>query len=160
MDFWYGAAESGDRVLRVFGSDVGAPEMELEERFSLVRALEIAAAVLPRGSALLVLSDFFDLTQDDELLVLLGRRLDCTALLARDPWFDGLPLGGFVRVGDAETAQTVSLFIGGRERAAYARAVRSREETLLQRLSRANWRTGTFDETGGGEALLRAFALR
>lgn len=159
MDLWFGAAEAGDRVLRVFSSDVGPPGLELQELFSLTRALEIAAAVLATGTALLVLSDFFDEVSDD-MLVLLGRRFDCTALVCRDPWFDGLPLGGFVKVADAERSESASLFIGERERRNYAAAVRARETVLLERLDRANWRTGVFDERDGGTALLRAFAVR
>jgi uncharacterized protein (DUF58 family) len=160
VDLWYGAAEAGDRVLRVFSSDVAPPAAALAEEFSITRAFEVAAAVLPRGAAVLAISDFYDLDADsDELLVLLGRRYDCTALVARDPWFHGLPLGGFIRVADAETAKTASLFIGARERANYANAVRTREAALLDRLNRANWRTSIIDETDGGTALLRAFAL-
>jgi uncharacterized protein (DUF58 family) len=159
MDLWYGAAEAGDRALRVFSTDVVPPILEIEETFLLSRALEVAAAVLQRGTALLVLSDFFD-EVPDQLLMLLGRRFDCTALVARDPWFDALPLGGFVRVADAESARTSSLFIGRRERENYAAAVRERESSLLERLERANWRTGVFDERDGGTALLRAFAVR
>jgi uncharacterized protein (DUF58 family) len=159
IDLWYAAAEAGDRAVRVFSSDVTPPFIELQENFLLSRALEVAAAVLARGTALLVVSDFFDDVPDD-LLMLLGRRFDCTALVARDPWYDGLPLGGFVRVGDAESSRTESLFIGARERANYAAAVLKRESKLVERLARANWRTGTFDERNGATALLRAFAVR
>jgi uncharacterized protein (DUF58 family) len=159
MDVWYAAAEAHDRVVRVFATDVAPPFVEFEEQFSLSQACEIAAAVLARGTALLVLSDFFDDISVD-MLMLLGRRFDCTALIARDPWFDGLPLGGFVKVADAESAQTASLFIGERERKNYADAVRKREASLLERLDRANWRTGIFTENDGGAALLRAFAVR
>lgn len=159
MDLWYGAAEAHDRIVRVFAGDVAPPIVEIEETFSLTSACEVAAAVLARGTALLVLSDFFDDVSDD-VLVLLGRRFDCTALIARDPWFDGLPLGGFVKVADAENGQTASLFVGERERLNYAAAVRAREAALLERLERANWRTGIFTESDGDAALLRAFAVR
>jgi uncharacterized protein (DUF58 family) len=159
METWYGAAEAGDRIVRVFATDVGPPIIDVQEAFSLPRAFEVAAAVLARGTALLVLSDFFDDVSDD-MLVLLGRRFDCTALIARDPWFDGLPLGGLVRIADAEGSKAVPLFIGARERANYAAAVRERERVLLERLERANWRTGVFNEDDGGAALLRAFAVR
>ncbi len=159
MDVWYAAAEAGDRVVRVFANDIAPPFVDMQESFSLSRAFDVAAAVLARGTALLVLSDFFDDVSDD-VLILLGRRFDCTALVARDPWFDDLPLGGFVKVADAETEQFVPIFIGSRERENYAAAVRERERALLDRLERANWRTGVFTEDDGGTALLRAFAVR
>lgn len=146
---WYGAAESSDRAMR----------LPLDEPFSLSRSLEIAAAILPRGAALLVASDFWDLPPDDEILMRLGLRFDCTALLARDPWFDMLPLRGLVHMRDAETGAGARLFFGKRERARYATAVRDRETALLARFARSNWRAGLFDETDGRTALLHAFGL-
>jgi hypothetical protein len=146
---WYGAADGSDRAI----------SLELDEPFALVQAFEAAAAVLPRGSALLVVSDFWDLPQDDDALVLLGLRFDCTALLARDPWYDGLPLRGFVRLRDAETGRTARMYAGPRERARHQVAVRERETRLLERFAQANWRASTFDETGGRAALLRAFGV-
>jgi uncharacterized protein (DUF58 family) len=161
VEMWFGAAASGDRTYRVTSEGVVAPwAAGGDEPFSFCRALEVAAAVLRAGTALLVVSDFFDLPQDDELLVLLGRRFDCTALIARDPWRDGLPLSGFVRARDSENGALAALFIGQAERRRYARAVRERENQLLRRLSDCNWRTGLFDEHDGGAALLRAFAVR
>jgi hypothetical protein len=68
-----------------------------------------------------------------------------------------LPLRGFARIRDAESGASAGLYIGRRERERYARAVREREATLVDRLERANWRCGTFDEADGGAALLRAF---
>lgn len=159
VGLWFSAASAGDRTMRVFSTDVTPAAAEVEEVFSLERALDAAAAVLPRGTALLVVSDFFDLPHDDDLIVLLGRRFDCTALAARDPWYDGLPLRGFTRVRDAESGASASLFVGARERARYALRVREREDTIRERLQAANWRTGVFDETDGGAALLRAFGI-
>jgi len=147
---WYAAADGSDRAMH----------LEVEEPFDLSRALEVADAVLPKGTALLVISDFWDLPQnDDDHLVRLGLRFDCTALLARDPWFGGLPLSGFVTVSDAESGKTARVFLGKRERAAYARAVGEREASLLERFAQCNWRAGTFDESDGGSALLRTFGV-
>lgn len=160
IETWYGAAESGDRTRRVYASDVVPAAAERPESFSLAGAFDVAAAVLPRGTALLVVSDFFDLPAGEDLLLLLGRRFDCTALLAGDPWRDGLPLGGFVRVRDAETRAAASLFIGKRQREAYLGAVRERERLVLERLHDANWRTGVIGEDDGRGALLRAFGLQ
>jgi hypothetical protein len=106
-----------------------------------------------------VVSDFWDLPEDDDTLIMLGLRFDCTALVARDPWHGGLPLSGFVRVRDAESGAQTRVFLGKRERERYANAVREREERLLERLANANWRAGVFDERDGGDALLRAFGV-
>jgi hypothetical protein len=146
---WYAAADGSDRAVY----------LEVEQPFALTRAFDVAAAVLPRGSALLVVSDFWELPDDDDQLVLLGLRYDCTALLARDPWYDDLPLRGFHTVRDAETGRSARIFFGKRERQRFARAVRDREAFLLERFAQANWRAGVFDETGGRAALLRAFGV-
>ncbi len=161
VEAWFGAAASGDRCARVDCDDVVAPwSPRSSGSFSLGAAFEVAAAALPRGTALLAVSDCYDLPDDDELLCLLGSRLDCTALIARDPWADGLPLSGFVRVEDAEDGRASSLFIGRAERIRYARAVRRREDRLAERFSQANWRTEFFSEGDGTAALLRAFGFR
>jgi uncharacterized protein DUF58 len=146
---WYGAADASDRVVT----------LTLPEPFDLMQAFEVAPAVLPRGTALLVVSDFWDLPADDDALFKLGARFDCTALVARDPWYEGLPLGGVVRVRDSESGAVARLFLGKRERERYARGVREREESLIERFTSANWRTGLLDESDGGAALLRAFGL-
>lgn len=146
---WYAAAGGSDRAIY----------LDVDEPFELTRALDVAHAVLPRGSALLVVSDFWDLPQDDDQLVRLGLRFDCTALVARDPWYEGLPLRGFVTIRDAETARTARVFLGKRERARYEQAVRDRESSLLARFAGANWRAGVFDERDGKGALLRAFGV-
>ncbi len=160
FDRWFAAATSDDRCYRVLGDDV-VPVWTPDpgEPFSLTDALRVAAVALRPGSALLVISDFLDLPQDDEMLVLLGRRCDCTALIAQDPWREGLPLSGFVRVGDIETGRSASIFLGDAERKRYAAAVRDREMRLLERLSLANWRAELFNERDGEAALLRAFAV-
>jgi uncharacterized protein (DUF58 family) len=146
---WYAAAGASDRIVTL---ETGKP-------FQLNRAFEVAAAVLPRGSALLAVSDFWDLPDDDDLLVLLGMRFDCTALLARDPWYDGLPLGGFMRFRDAESGTTARMFLGKRERERYVRAVREREAWLFERFAQSNWRAEILDEGDGAAALLRAFGV-
>lgn len=158
---WFDAAARGDRCYRVTAHDVLAPwAARPDAGFSLIAALDVAALALRRGTALLVVSDFFDLPEDDDVLVLLGRRFDCTALLAQDPWREDMPLRGFVRVRDSECGVHALLYLGRGERKRYRDAVLERESRVLERLSAANWRTGTFDEDDGGAALLRAFAVR
>ena len=148
-DAWHACADGSDRIVH----------LEVDRPFELSRALDVAAAVLPRGAALLVVSDFWDLPADDERLFLLGWKFDCTALVTRDPWHDGLPLGGFVSVRDAQDGSVQRLFIGKRERERYHQAVRQREETLFERFAAANWRAGVLDEANGGVSLQRAFGL-
>jgi hypothetical protein len=93
------------------------------------------------------------------LLARLGARYDCTALVARDPWYAGLPLRGMVRLRGAEGG-TARLYVGRRERESFARAVREREERLLTRFTHANWRTGILEEADGAGSLARAFGVR
>jgi uncharacterized protein (DUF58 family) len=168
---WYGAAMPDDRCIdvrpgtitpaalqrsrRAVAAGAGTPS----ESFDCARAFETAMSALPRGTALLAIGDWFDLPfESDALLQRLGARFDCTALIARDPWFDELPLRGFVRMRGAEGG-FVRTYIGRRERLAYARAVRERETLLIERFSRANWRTGSLYERDGVRSLQEAFGL-
>ncbi len=175
MNTWYEAALADDRCARITATGLVSPPGMRGFRsalvcanarsagvpFALPRAFDVARAALPRGAAVVVVSDFFDLPSDaDRMLGELGLRLDCTALVARDPWFDGLPLGGFVRLQDAETGAHGQFFIGRKERARYQKAVAEREESLLKRLGNSGWRTGTLHEDDGRHSLLRTFGLR
>ena len=174
---WFGAAESDDRCARVASQGLLSPP-DLRGRrsalacthaslpsapgatFDLMRALNVARAALPSGSALLVLSDFFDLDSGvDSALAAMGRRFDCTALCAADPWDGVLPLRGLVRLEDSETGEARTIFIGRRERARYAAAVRERSATLIARLHKCGWRAERFDESDGARALHQAFGL-
>ncbi|MEO6913226.1 MAG: DUF58 domain-containing protein [Candidatus Baltobacteraceae bacterium] len=171
---WYGAAMTDDRCARITERGLVAPLGLRGRRSSLVcenavsgsplklaRALEIARAALPRGSALLVISDLFDIRDAHErLLGELGRRLDCTVLFAQDPWSDALPLRGFVRLADAETGEQRRVFIGRGERRRYADAVRTRCTDLRRQFERTGWRFGTLREANGTDSLLHAFGLR
>jgi hypothetical protein len=131
----------------------------IQEPFDLARTLATARAALPRGAALLGISDWYDL--DDErydLMTSLAARFDCTALVARDPWFDGLPLRGFVRMRGAEAGHA-RMWIGARERAAFARAVRERERLVTETLGKLGWRVGILHESDGAAGLLEAFGV-
>jgi hypothetical protein len=108
---------------------------------------------------LLAIGDWYDLDRTlDRDLADLGSRFDCTVLVARDPWYDGLPLGGMVRLRGAEGGM-LRAYVGPRERAAYIAAVRQRESALLARFGAANWRTGILREESGGASLAAAFGL-
>ena len=170
---WYSAAETDDRCIRITGRGVYAPpglrgprsalvcsNVGGEEPFVLRDVLETARCALPVGSALLVISDFFDVTNDfGPLLRRLPQRYDCTALIARDPWFDDLPLRGFVTMQDAEKKAQCRVFVGAHERDRYLRAVREREAALRHRFENAGWRTGILREEDGEGSLLAAFGI-
>lgn len=169
---WFGAAIADDRCMRVTGDSITAPALQRtphaviasigadDTAFDSARTLRTARGALPRGTALLAIGDWYDLDPMlDPLLGELGARFDCTALVTRDPWHDGLPLGGVVRLRGAEGGR-LRAYVGRRERDAYRHAVRARESTLLTRFGRANWRTGVLREDDGAASLGAAFGLR
>jgi uncharacterized protein (DUF58 family) len=147
---WFEMAETGDRTLRI------------GDGTSMMRALTIARRALRPSAALLVISDFHwveDVFAFRDAAIALSRRLDVTALSLRDPWFDGLPLRGYVRVRDAESGETARLYIGARERARYRDAVARRERSLLELFAASGWRGGILDEREGRRSLYAAFGL-
>lgn len=167
---WYACAAADDRCVRVVGGALYPPRaqrgqlsaasaMRAQGAFDLVRSLHVVRSALRPGTALLVASDCFDLGPEaDGLLFALARRCDCTMLLARDPWYDDLPLSGIVRMRGAEGG-VVRAYVGARERTNYAHAVRARESELLERLRRAGWRTGLLHENDGAGSLATAFGV-
>ncbi|HLX26849.1 MAG TPA: hypothetical protein VKR05_07625, partial [Candidatus Cybelea sp.] len=169
---WFGASAGDDRCVRVGADAITPPALQrsvhaailarldvLDGRFDSERVLRTARAALTRGTALLAVSDWFDLPESlDTLLAELGARYDCTALVARDPWYDELPLSGMVRLRGAEGG-FVRAYVGERERRAYGQAVRERESALVQRFARANWRTGILHEADGKASLEAAFGI-
>lgn len=173
LQTWYGAALTDDRCARVTAAGMHAPpglrgprsalfcaNAPSTKPFELRTALEIARAALPAGAALLVVSDFLDADAlDDSLLLRLSARFDCTALIARDPWFDALPLRGFTTLRDVETGVQRRMYVGARERARYHQGVAAREADLCARLTRTGWRTGILHEADGERSLFAAFGL-
>ncbi len=170
LESWFGAASGEDRCIRVEADAVTPPALQRRARhavaqcvaatdFDAQRVLRTARAALPRGTALLAIGDWYDLDSTlDRDLADLGARFDCTVLVARDPWYDGLPLGGIVRLRGAEGGM-LRAYVGPRERVAYAAAVRDREAALLARFAAANWRTGILREENGAASLAAAFGL-
>jgi uncharacterized protein (DUF58 family) len=168
---WFGAAGNDDRCIHIANGRLTPPALQRGNRhalramsdrdaFDLKRNFRTARAALPRGAALLAVGDWYDLDASfDRELAELGARFDCTALVARDPWYDDLPLSGIVRLRGAEGG-SVQAYIGKRERDAYHRAVREREASLLERFHRANWRNGLLHEADGRKSLAAAFGLR
>jgi uncharacterized protein (DUF58 family) len=165
---WFGAAESTDRAGRIVddrlvGQRRATVEVHAAGPFDLRRQLELAVRLLPQGSSFLLITDGLDVTAGAEftdVLLRLGRRFDATVLLARDPWIDDLPLRGFVRIRDAETARTRRVFIGPRSRERYRRASAERDTAIRERFRLARWRIGTLEEADGSASLERVFGLR
>ena len=167
---WFGAARGDDRCMRIANGSITPPALQRGNRhaahvtvendtFDLRRTFGTARAALPRGAALLAIGDWYELDASfDRELAELGARFDCTTLVARDPWYDDLPLSGIVRLRGAEGGQ-INAYIGARERAAYHQAVRRREASLLARFDRANWRTGILHEDDGRKSLAAAFGV-
>lgn len=145
---WFACALSGDRLVEV-------PDEGLQR-------LRVAKAMLPRGAALLFITDGYDLANDaatEDLLAALGARCDCTLLLARDPWSAGLPLRGNTRIVDAETGASRSMWIGASEARAFAAACRAREDRELARFARRGWRSSALIEEDGAASLYAAFGF-
>jgi uncharacterized protein (DUF58 family) len=171
LESWFGAASGEDRCIRVDADAITPPPLQRRAHralaacsgtgvFDTARTLRTARAALPRGTALLAIGDWYDLGVALERdLADLGTRFDCTALVARDPWYDDLPLAGFVRLRGAEGG-SVRAYVGPREREAFRAAVRRREAALLETFERANWRTGILHEGDGGTSLAAAFGLQ
>lgn len=172
MRLWYAAAIDDDRCARIGAQPLVARGLRGRAAAALcsdVRdplgtplggALELGLATLPRGARLLIASDFFELDTLAARLRACAARFDVTALLARDPWHAGLPLGGFVRLRDAESGRVVRAFVDRRARARYVAAVELREGALLRELRELGTRAALLDANAGPEAALgAAFAL-
>lgn len=116
-----------------------------------------AAHRLPRDAALLAISDWFDELNAPRLRVL-GAAIDCTAIVAVDPWIDGLPLRGFWRFADLETGMARTCFLGRQQLARYAAASADRHARIVRTFRDAGWRIAPMDEGGDFGAVGRAFA--
>ncbi|GAC1522594.1 MAG: hypothetical protein NVS2B8_03970 [Vulcanimicrobiaceae bacterium] len=169
---WYAAATDDDRCARI-GERVLALRDVRGRAAALAcanvadtlgasyeTAVRLALATLPRGTRLLLASDFHDLAALAPLVRACTARFDVVALVARDPWHAGLPLRGFVRLRDAESGRVVSAYLdrGARER--YVRAVAQRELRTCAALRRAGAHVATLDESDGAEvAIARALGF-
>ena len=172
MRAWYACALAEDRCARITSSGLLAPLGLRGLRSALAcghatsaatpdisRAATIALAALPRGTALLLISDFHDAPSNADVYRELAARFDCTALIAADPWAAGLPLRGFVRMRDAETGATRTLFLSSKSAARFQGAAGERVRTLQENFAAIGWRTGILKEADGARSLLSAFGL-
>ena len=169
---FYGAALDDDRCARAAQEGVFfmrnlrgrvAAQLCSERRevrgSSFAGALHGAIAVIPRSAHLLVISDFFEIAELEPLLIACAARYDTTVLFARDPWSEGLPVGGFVLLRDAEDGRSARVFVGPRERERYREASAEREARVLQRLRGVGVRLATLDLRGADRAIAAAFRL-
>jgi uncharacterized protein (DUF58 family) len=170
---WYAVALDDDRCARI-GSDGPLVLRTLRGRAAarhcaevrdrpgeaFERSLRFALAALPRDAQLLLVSDFYELDEFEPLLRACAGRFETTALIASDPWREGLPLGGFVRLRDAESGRAARAYVGRRERERFTEAVVAREQRVLETLLRCGVRAAQFDERKGvAQALFEAFGL-
>ncbi len=168
VELWYAIAAADDRCVRLIGNALhpvnayrgassAAAALNATGTFDLRSSLQLARTALRPGAALVLASDCFDLKDEDDMtLFALARRHDCTLLLARDPWYDELPLSGVVKLRGAEGG-VLRAYVGAPERERYWKAVRSRESALLRRFTAAGWRTGLLHESDGAASLAGAF---
>jgi uncharacterized protein (DUF58 family) len=171
LETWYGLASPEDRCTRVLG-DRALDDGRRRGRSAAVlcsaardepgapfdAALRIASVAVPRDASLLVVSDFYDLATLSPVLRALGARCDCTALVVRDPWYDGLPLGGFVGLRDAETGAARRIYVGRTERDRFGKAVRAREARVCGALEAMGIRAAVLADDPE-RALLAAFGV-
>ena len=177
---WFGIAEAGDRCVRVDAGGIVAGEglrgldaaracLAVSARESgdglpsdrpFVAALRTAATLLPRGSALLAITDGWEFDDgDQDLLAASAWRHDCTLLLARDPWADAFPLRGFVRLRDAESGIVQRFFIDDAAARRLCDAQARREHGILQRVRSCGWRAAVLTEERAEHAVYDAFGL-
>jgi uncharacterized protein (DUF58 family) len=170
-EFWFGAAIDADRCARATAAGIVFPRTRGEtaaricagERdpanASLARALDVALAAFPRDAFVLLVSDFFDFDEIEVRVQACAARFNTIVLVAADPWRAGLPLGGFVRLRDAETRRTARVYVGARERARYAAATIARERAVLGRLLRAGIAAAFLGDAGPEAALFEALGI-
>jgi uncharacterized protein (DUF58 family) len=151
LQLWRGFLDPHDRWMDL-AQTAGA--------FSLESTLEVALQQLPGATALLVISDVYELgALTSSLLQTAARRFDCTVLIARDPWFDEFPLRGFVRIVDVESSAGREFYVGPRERACYRSAAIECEAQVARLLRAASWRVAVLQERDAMAAVMRAFDL-
>jgi uncharacterized protein (DUF58 family) len=152
---WYGAALDDDRCARIGARALLLPHARgriaalvcAREREPRGLAYDATLATLPRGTRLLLASDFFEAAALAPLLRACANRFDCTALVLRDPWYGGLPLEGFVRLRDAESGAVARAFVGRRARKRYRAATIAREASVCAEIRRSGCRLGVLDES-------------
>ncbi len=169
---WYAAASDDDRCARIGeraivlrdarGRSAALACANVTETLGALYepVLRLALATLSRGTRLLLVSDFHDIDALAPLVRACASRFDVVALVARDPWYAHLPLRGFVRLRDAESARTVRVFLDRGARDRYVRAAAERETTACAALRRAGAHVATLDESDGAEpAIARALGF-
>ncbi|TAM60348.1 DUF58 domain-containing protein [bacterium] len=170
-ELWLGAARARDRVLAWGGgaAELGALRGERAAAVALARlrlrgeggALDAAAlayldAALPAGGALLLVADSYGLEAlvGERVFARLARHRWCAAMVAADPWREGIPLRGAARLRDAAGGGTSVVWIDAATAQRHARECARRAEALLERLSGLGWHARFFDEATPASDLL------
>ncbi|TAM88477.1 DUF58 domain-containing protein [bacterium] len=119
-------------------------------------ALAYLDRTLPAGAALLLVGEIYTLEEllGDRHLARLPQRRWCAAMVAADPWREGIPLRGAVRLRDAADGSVRTLWIDEAAARRHAQACAQREAALLERLTGLGWRARLFDETTRAADLL------
>ncbi|WP_010584186.1 DUF58 domain-containing protein [Schlesneria paludicola] len=104
----------------------------------ITKALEFLGRVQRRKCVVFLMSDFLG-PDCSRALAIANQRHDCIAVTLEDPRESTLPDVGFVTLRDAETDELIELDTRHpRVRTLFAQAARSREQTLIGWLRRAN----------------------
>ena len=118
------------------------PDAAITETVSYLDRLIVLDAALPRGTELVLLSDFAWLRgQHEPLLARLAERMDLTAIQISDPAERSLPNVGLARFHDMTRGDDIWIDTGHEaERTAYAAAFRSRQAEISSHFARAGVR--------------------
>lgn len=104
----------------------------------ITKALEFLGRVQRRKCVVFLMSDFLG-PDCSRALAIANQRHDCIAVTLEDPRESTLPDVGFVTLRDAETDELIELDTRHpRVRTLFAQSARSREQTLIGWLRRAN----------------------
>lgn len=124
--------------------------------WTLGAALDNARRTLPWCSAVLCVSDFYDLEAlAGNFIVMMAARFCCVALVVGERWHAP---NGCVRIRDAESGRWKQISLGAHARIRYGQASRERERLLCAALRSSGWRAAVL-ERDPATALRQAFAL-
>ncbi|TAM74500.1 DUF58 domain-containing protein [bacterium] len=164
-ELWLGAVRGRDRLWLAAGGEAVALGTLRGERAAALGSMHLRAgfngraidagtlayldSTLPAGAVLLLVGECYGLEAllDDRHLARLPQRRWCVAMVAADPWREGIPLRGAVRLRDAAGGSVRTLRIDEAAARRHVQACAQRAAALLERLTRLGWRARLFDES-------------